>query len=160
MTLVTSIVPWQCTLNERLKKVHHVGVYLMKVHGLHWRAIWPLMKSPYNIPFWGPGAMYNPLERLNLPKNEKKTWKKITFWLRCCFFCLIGKICLIIHVFEVSSLLFQMIENHLSNRNHICKLSITRPWETEIIQGCSGPVIEAIEGPEFEDVLTTTGDLP
>ena len=78
MTLVTSIVPWQCTLNERLKKVHHVGVYLMKVHGLHWRAIWPLMKSPYNIPFWGPGAMYNPLERLNLPKIEKKICKKIT----------------------------------------------------------------------------------
>ena len=31
-------VPWQCTLNERLKKVHHVWVYWMKVQGLHWRS--------------------------------------------------------------------------------------------------------------------------
>ena len=39
----------------------------MKVHGLHLKAIC----SPYNIPFWGPGAMYNPLVMLNLQKIEK-----------------------------------------------------------------------------------------
>ena len=77
MKLVTSIVPWQCTLNERLKKVHHVGVYLMKVHGLHWRAICPLKNPPYNKPFLGPGAMYNPLVRLNLQKVE--SCQKIIF---------------------------------------------------------------------------------
>ena len=33
----------QCTWNERLKKVNHVGVYLVKVHGLNWRTIWSLM---------------------------------------------------------------------------------------------------------------------
>ena len=30
------------------------------------------MNPPNNIPFWGPGAMYNSLMRFNLKKNEKK----------------------------------------------------------------------------------------
>ena len=56
-TQYTISVPWQCILNERLKKVHHVGVSLMKVHGLNWRSIWPLMNYPNNIPFWGPQSI-------------------------------------------------------------------------------------------------------
>ena len=65
-----------CTCSERLKNIHHVGYYFIRHCGLHWRTIWPLMNPPNNIPFWGPGAMYNSLVRLNLKKNKKK----LRFW--------------------------------------------------------------------------------
>ena len=68
-------VPWQCTLNERLKKVHHVGVYWMKVQGLHWRSIWPLMNTPNNIPFWGPQGTSLMILKWKLSTNAFYIWK-------------------------------------------------------------------------------------
>ena len=48
-----------------------IGYYFIEHCGLHWRTNWPLMNPLNNIPFWGPGAMYNSLVRFNLKKNEK-----------------------------------------------------------------------------------------
>ena len=55
----------------RDSKIYIIGFYFIEHCGLHWRTIWPLMNPPNNIPFWGPGAMYNSLVGLNLKKMKK-----------------------------------------------------------------------------------------